>query len=341
MRIERVIDDAGGERWDAWVRPRTQTVTDLYAWSSIVRETYGVRSDLLLALDEAGEIRGALSLYEVRHRLLGHFLLTAPFANDGGLHFDTFEARDLLVAESRRICAERGASHVVLRTRDDVPGLISDHRYQSAVVDLAGGASALWQRLPATTRNQVRRGKKEGFEICSGPSQIEPFYDVIHAHMRELGSPAHALRYYTSIARHLGDHARFIVVRDGSSVVAGALLFTINDTAANIHTVSMRAYNRRCPNYLLYWHMLETSCEAGCTRFDMGRSVEGGGNLRFKQNWKPEVCKLSYNHYLRTLRAVPFADPRNPRYSIPIEVWKRLPLVVTRNVGPHLITGLA
>lgn len=342
MRIERLTDDVGGKRWDAWVAPRARTVTDLYAWSVIVRETYGVDSYLLVAVDDQDHIQGALALYEVRHRLLGHFLLTAPFANDGGLHFDTVEARDALIEECRRICTERRASHVVIRARDDVPGLINDHRYQSAVVNLQGGASALWSRLPSTTRNQVRRGQKEGFSIQVGPDQIEPFHRVFHTHMRELGTPAHALRYYRSIAQHLGEErARFIVVRDGSELVAGALLFVVNDTAANIHTVSLRAYNRRCPNYLLYWHMLETSCQAGCTRFDMGRSVEGSSNVRFKENWKPEIAPLSYGHYLRTLRDVPFADPRNPRYSIPIEVWKRLPLVVTRSVGPHLITGLA
>ena len=160
--------------------------------------------------------------------------------------------------------------------------------------------------------------------------------------MRELGSPAHALRYYELIAKYLGDHARFIVLREGDTVVAGALLFTINDTAANLQTVALREYNRRCPNYLLYWHMLEMSCEAGCTRFfDMGRSVEGGSNLRFKENWKPEISPLSYNYHLRTLKEVPFTDPRNPRYRLAIAVWRRLPLRLTRVLGPHLISGVA
>lgn len=342
MRIERLEDDEGGRRWDAWVAPRTRTVTDLFAWRAVVREAYGLGSHFFVAVDDEGRTRGGLALYEVRHPLLGHYLATAAFANDGGLYYDDARARDLLLAEAKRICAERRASHVVIRTRgEDLPGFTPDHRYHTAVVDLEGGAAALWKRLPGTTRNQVRRGQKEGFEIRAGPAEIEPFHRVFHAHMRELGSPAHALRYYELIAKHLGEHAHFIVVRDGDTVVAGALLFTINDTAANLQTVALREYNRRCPNYLLYWHMLETSCEAGCTRFDMGRSVEGGGNLRFKENWNPEVSPLSYNYHLRTLKEVPFADPRNPRYRLPIAVWRRLPLRLTRALGPRLISGLA
>jgi FemAB-related protein (PEP-CTERM system-associated) len=342
MRIERLDSDDDGPRWDAWVAPRTCTVTDLFAWRSVVREAYGLRPHLLVAVDGAGCTRGGLAVYEVRHPLFGHYLATAPFANDGGLLHEDARARDLLLAEARRICAACGASHVVIRTRgEDLPGFTPDHRYHTAVVDLAGGSAALWKRLPATTRNQVRRGQKEGFEIREGPIEVEPFHRVFHAHMRELGSPAHSLRYYELIAKHLGERARFIVVRDGATVVAGALLFTINETAANLQTVALREYNRRCPNYLLYWHMLETSCAAGCTRFDMGRSVAGGGNLRFKENWNPQISPLSYNYHLRTLKEVPFTDPRNPRYRLAIAAWRRLPLALTRALGPRLISGLA
>src|SRR5262249_46805382 len=122
--------------------------------------------------------------------------------------------------------------------------------------------------------------------------------------------------------------------------VGGALLLLVNDTAANLHTVALREYNRRCPNYLLYWHMLETSCKAGCMRFDMGRSLAGGPNLAFKENWNPEVTPLSYNYHLRTMPAVPDVDPRNPRYRLAIAAWRRLPLRVTRALGPRLIGGL-
>ncbi len=340
MRIE-TLGDQDGRRWDAFVAPRTATVTDLFAWRLVVQQAYGMRTHSLVAVDDAQRVRGALALQEVRHPLFGRYLATAAFANDGGLHHDSPSARDLLLAEARRLCAERRASHVVIRTSgEDLPGFVADHRYHTAVVDLGGGAAALWKRLPAKTRNQVRRGQKEGFEIRTGAAEIEPFHRVLHAHMRDLGSPAHALRYYELIARHLGEHARFLVVREGEAVVAGALLFLINGTAANLATVALREYNRRCPNYLLYWHMMEASCEAGCTRFDMGRSVEGSSNLRFKENWNPQITPLSYNHHLRTLDAVPFVDPRNVRYRLPMAIWRRLPLPVTRAVGPHLITGL-
>jgi hypothetical protein len=159
-------------------------------------------------------------------------------------------------------------------------------------------------------------------------------------HMRDLGSPSHSLRFYHLIAQHLGDRAQFIVARENAELAAGALLFKINDTAITMHTVALKRYNRRCPNYLIYWNMIERSCAAGCRTFDMGRSLEGSSNLRFKQNWKPQIIPLTYNYYLRKKGGIPFPDPRNPRYRFPIAVWRRLPLFVTKLVGPRLITGL-
>ena len=341
MRIA-VIDDADAARWDAYVAPRTSTVTDLYAWRRVVRRAYGMRSHLLVA-EEGAAIAGALALFEVRHPLLGHYLATAPFGNDGGLHHDVPEARARLLEAARRLADRLRVSYLLVRTRgDDLEGFVVDRRYTTAAVDLAGGADALWDRLPAKTRNQVRRGEKEGFVVASGAAEIEPFFRVFHAHMRELGSPAHALRFYREVAREQGDRARFNVVRvgEGGAVAAGALLFTVNGTATNHHTVARREYNRRCPNYLLYWHMLSASAGEGCHTFDMGRSVDGTGNLRFKENWGPRLVKLAANYYLRTLRSPPFTDPRNPRYRLPMAVWRRLPLALTRALGPRLITGL-
>ena len=36
-------------QWDAFVGPRTHTVTDLAAWRAVVRDAYGIRSHVLTA----------------------------------------------------------------------------------------------------------------------------------------------------------------------------------------------------------------------------------------------------------------------------------------------------
>jgi FemAB-related protein (PEP-CTERM system-associated) len=341
MRIIQIrgVDDA--RRWDDYVRVRTGTVTDLFAWREIVREVYGIQSFFLAAMDD-DRIVGTLGLFEIKHPIFGHYLTTAVFGNDGGLHSDDALARDALLAEARNVAERVNAGYLLIRTRDlELDGFKVDRNYRTAVIDLEGGADAVWKRLPAKTRNQVRRGMKEGFTLETGHDQLGAFYDVFHEHMRDLGSPAHGCKYYEAIVEHLGDCADFLVVRDGGKVVAGALLFWVNGTAMNYHTVSLRQYNRRCPNYLLYWTMIEASCNRGCRWFDMGRSRADSSNLQFKENWNPQEIALSYNYFLRKLKDVPNLDPRNPRYRLQIALWRKMPLFVTRTLGPRLISGLA
>lgn len=336
-----IVEVADAKQWDAFVEPKTGTVTDLFAWRHVVSDVYGVRSYFLGAMD-GNRLIGTLGLYEISHPIFGHYLTTAAYANDGGFHFDDVTARDGLLAEARKVADRVDASYLLIRTRDmELDGFHVDRNYRTAVIDLTGGADALWKRLPAKTRNQIRKGQKEGFSLETGHDQRRAFYDVFHEHMRDLGSPAHGPNYYDAIIKYLGDRAEFFVVRDGSKVVAGALLFMVNGTGMNLHTVALREYNRRCPNYLLYWTMLQACANAGCTRFDMGRSRADSSNLSFKENWNPREIPLSYNYFLRKLKAVPNLDPRNPRYRLQIALWQKMPLFFTKKLGPRLIKGLA
>jgi FemAB-related protein (PEP-CTERM system-associated) len=341
MQVIEVHDGQSAERWAAYVASRTQSVPDLIEWRAIVDDAYGVPSHFLAAVDRE-RVVGTLGLFEIKHPLFGHYLVTAVFGNDGGLYFDDSIAKDALVAEARALAARLGVSYLLIRTREvPLEGFRVDQRYRAAVLDLEGGPESVWNRLPSKTRNQVRRGMKEGFIVETGPEQRDAFYEVFHRHMRDLGSPAHSRRYYESIAKHLSERADFVTVRDGDVTVAGALLFWINGTAMNYHTVSLREYNRRCPNYLIYWRMIEASCARGCRQFDMGRSQADSSNLNFKLNWGPREIVLDYNYFLLTMKEVPYLDPRNSKFRIATAAWRHMPLALTKAIGPRLISGLA
>ena len=341
MRIEQVGEDGDPGRWNAYVNTRAAAVTDLFTWRRVVREAYGIASHCLLAI-EGDQVVGSLSLFEIKHPIFGHYLATAPFGNDGGLFYDSTEARNALIAEARTLADGLSVEYLVIRTREQpIEGFQADRHYRASVLDLNGTADEALNRLPATTRNQVRRGMKEGFTVSTGPDQIGAFFDVFHEHMRDLGSPAHALRFYEAIQRHIGDSAEFYVVRDGATLVAGALLFWVDGIAMNLHTVSLRRFNRRCPNYLLYWRMIEAAYTRGLKTFDMGRSEAGSGQAKFKENWGTRAVELCYNYHLVRAKAPPMLSPSNPKFRMAIAAWSRLPVFVTKALGPRLISGLA
>src|SRR5262249_17995427 len=99
MQIVHVRDDEDA-RWDAYVAPRARAVTDLAGWRRVLHDAYGLKAHFLAAVRD-DRICGTLGLFEIRHPIFGHYLTTAPYGNDGGLHADHDEARDALVAHAQ------------------------------------------------------------------------------------------------------------------------------------------------------------------------------------------------------------------------------------------------
>jgi len=341
MQLLRV-DSSREKCWDNYVEPRATSLTELFAWRRIVKETYNITSHFI-AVEDDGLFIGVLGLFEIKHPFFGHYLTTAAFSTDGGFYSNSIRATDLLVGEAKQLAEDLKVDYLLIRTRGiDLEGFVVDRHYQTAVLDISGGVDHVWEKvLKGKTRNQVKRGTKEGFTIHSGPDQVADFHRVFHTHMRDLGSPAHSRRFYDSIVKHLGERMQFLVVRDGTRLAAGAMLSEVNTTVANLHTVALRQYNRRCPNHLLYWDMIRNSCIRDHKKFDMGRSEAGGANIRFKEKWGTQITDLSYNYHLTGCDEIPYVAPRNPRYALPVAAWKKLPLFVTKTIGPQLIRGLA
>lgn len=342
LRVTKFDGSSPPPSWEAYVQSNASSITDGSAWSRVLRDTYGLRT-FAFECSDGGHTRGALTLTEVRHPLFGHYLLTAPFASAGGLLYESAEARDRLTAAGRKLADELDVDYLVLRTRGEgLPGFVAQQAYVNPEIELGSDRDALWSRhLPSKTRNQIRKGQKSGFELQVGGDQVSAFVDVVHAHMRVLGSPAHGRRFYDALVAQLADDVDVFVARHDTDLAAGALQLYVNGVAMNLQAASLRRFNRQCVNYLLYWSLLTRAIERGCHTFDMGRSVVGSTNLKFKRNWGPRETPLSYNFYLRNKGEAPFVDPRNPKYALAIAAWQRLPLTVTRRLGPLLIRGLA
>jgi hypothetical protein len=66
----------------------------------------------------------------------------------------------------------------------------------------------------------------------------------------------------------------------------------------------------------------------------MGRSTINSGAFNFKKKWGGEVKPLYWQYYLGRGAHVPDITPHNPRFSLAINCWKRLPVSLTNTLGP-------
>ncbi|HEB78684.1 MAG TPA: peptidoglycan bridge formation protein FemAB, partial [Methylothermaceae bacterium] len=80
--------------------------------------------------------------------------------------------------------------------------------------------------------------------------------------------------------------------------------------------------------------------ERGVRVFDYGRSKKGTGSYRFKTHWgfKPEP--LYYEYELIRAETMPDINPLNPKYQLFIKVWRKLPLPLSKWIGPWLARSL-
>ena len=103
---------------------------------------------------------------------------------------------------------------------------------------------------------------------------------------------------------------------------------------------SIREFNRLGVNMLLYWEALRLSIERGCRMFDFGRSTRDGGTYRFKAQWGAAPRPLHWHYWLRRDGELPGLTPSNPKYRLAIAAWQRLPVWVSRLVGPSIVKYL-
>ena len=61
---------------------------------------------------------------------------------------------------------------------------------------------------------------------------------------------------------------------------------------------------------------------------------------RFKRNWGFDPVPLSYQYLPLHARASRDVSPLNPKYRMAINLWRRLPLSVTKLVGPAIVRSI-
>jgi FemAB-related protein (PEP-CTERM system-associated) len=190
-------------------------------------------------------------------------------------------------------------------------------------------------------RNQVRKAENAGLEtVFGGRELLSEFYAVFSHNMRDLGTPVYGRGLFRSILEQFPEEAELCIARTPSGKpVAAALLLHGPDVSEVPSASSLRQYNATCANMLLYWKLLERAVLRGQAVFDFGRSTRDGSTYRFKKQWGAVAEPATWQFYQRKGSATDLR-PDNPSYQRLIRIWQRLPVLVTRWLGPPIVRGI-
>lgn len=308
-----------------------------WAWKSVIEQAFGWRTFYLMA-EENGRISGILPLVWLKSTLFGNLLCSLPFLSDAGLVADTQEACEALLAETMRLAHDVKAKYVELRHRAYSP--VSWPAKTNKVTlecDVYPDAEENMARLSTKMRTNARRSLKLGLDAQFGTQEfLADFYEVFCLKMRELGTPVYGRKFFEAILDHFpGESFICRVQHQGRTVAAGFLTGWRSTMEANWSAASPYAMSLR-PNMFLFWQMLCFAGQKGYRIFDFGRSSIDSGTYQFKQQWNTRVVPLHWNYWDASGRGAMELNPGNPRYRAAIWAWQRLPVAVTKWIGPPL-----
>lgn len=306
-----------------------------WAWQQVFRNAFGHRCVYLMAR-RGNTVTGVLPLVEIRSRLFGNTMTSLPFLNYGGVIADSPEAGDALIAAARDEAQQRRCGHVELRhIGRQFPELPAKRHKVSMRLPLG---QDLWASLDRKVRNQIRKAEKSGLEIQrGGPELIRDFYKVFARNMRDLGTPVYSRRLFEEVMTAFPDQSLIHVVRLKGEPVAAGFTYRTETMVQLPWASSIREFNPLCPNVLMYWDAIQFAQSTGASTFDMGRSTPDEGTFRFKAQWGAQPVPLHWEYQLVTLTDMPNVSPANPKFQFAIALWQKLPLALTRRVGPMIV----
>jgi len=345
----------------------------MFGWGDVIRRTYGhaIYRLMLTARDAGGDaapqsadagrsrgesVLGVLPVVHLKHALFGNCLVSLPFLDAGGILADCRQAEERLLAEVIGLAQQTGTGSIELRherllescketntgalchpdTRTPLHFATRSHKVRM-LLSLPGSSEMLMKSFKSKLRSQINKTLKAGFTTRIGGSELlEDFYRVFVVNMRDLGSPVHSVKLMQHSLVEFPEDSRIVVVYRSAEPVAAALVVGFGNVLRNPWASSLRKYASLGPNMVLYLRMLEHACDRGHQVFDFGRSTPGEGTHAFKEQWGAVPAPLFW-HYISLDGRTP--DPESAgkaRFEMATRYWQKLPLVVTRILGPSI-----
>lgn len=335
---------ADATRWDELAqRSPAATFCHLRGWARVVERTWRHQSYCLLA-ERGGQLVGLLPLFHVRSPLFGTKLISTPNAVYGGAVADDEAAQEALIEAAQQLAIDLRVDYLELRdtgAQDLESAAPEQHLYVNFTHPLTTDEEALLQTFPRDLRRMIRQGAKHGLTAEVGRAELlDDFYEVYATSVRNLGTPVFPKRLFAEFLREFPDASDILLVRQNKQVAGAVLSFYFRDTVLPYYGGAYPEFYRTGVNNFMYWELMRHAAARGYTRFDFGRSKRGTGAYEFKRGWRMSEHPLPYQYFLVRAKEKPDLNPLNPKFKPLIAAWKRLPLGVTKLVGPRLVKHL-
>lgn len=332
---------SSADAWDQFVQSSSDGMLfHLTMWKELVEEVFRHKPHYIVARSR-GEIFGVLPLFEVCGFRAGHCLYSVPYAVYGGICGLNPEASAALIREAKCLAQRLRVRYVELRQlQNPMPGLPTRRPFVTFAKLMDPEPKANFLAIPRKQRRMIRKGKAYRLEARRGWEPLAEFYQTYSINCRRLGAPPFPRRLFEVIRDRFGSAAQLLTIWHDQKLVAGVISFFHQDRVMPYYGASLPEGRTLAANDFMYWELMRASCLAGYRVFDFGQSHVGSGAYNFKRNWGFEPDSIAYQYVLVRDTVAPTWEPSSTRLDLAIEAWKRVPLPLTKWLGPALIRWL-
>ncbi len=284
-----------------------------------------------------------LHLALVSSHLFGRFLVSLPYVNSGGVdHLDSISAQ-ALISQACDLADQLDVQYLELRHEHPVAHPRLNHERTDKAhmrLSLPPCEIELDASFKSKLRSQIRKSSTHGHQLAIGSDELlNDFYQIFSVNMRDLGTPVFGKKLFSSILSTFGDQAEIAVVKNNDTPVAAALLVHNNGKTEVPSASCLRKWNHTGANMWMYRQLLGRAIERGSHTFDFGRSSKDSGTYKFKAQWGAQPHPATWQYYVRK-GSVEDMRPDSAKNKRRIEAWKKLPVWLTKIMGPPIVRGI-
>ncbi len=329
--------EAEDPRWDTYVKGHAEgTFFHLLCWRRVIRRTYKSPDHYLVA-ERSGQVVGVLPLFERGAKPFSRALVSTPVGVHGGVLADDDAVADQLKRGARAIAEREKLDYVEYKSERPV---YSDLYTKSDLYfvfrqELFEDRAQLLSAVPRKARAVIRSAERAKLRADFNRDDLEAFYDLYALSLRNLGTPMFPKELFVASIEEVPD-ADILTVRQCGRIIGCVLNYYYKDMMMPFFAGALPEARGVGINHYLYWAMLEQGYDRGFRTFDFGRSKRDTGAYKFKRLFGMEPIPLHYQYDLVEAKEPPNMNPTNPKFAMAIDNWKRLPVPLTKMMGPLL-----
>ncbi|MDS0295306.1 GNAT family N-acetyltransferase [Halogeometricum luteum] len=345
LTVERCTNAA---EWDEFVEANDGSPFSLWGWGEAL-VTYGHDRWYLVARD-GDRVVGALPLIYMKSTLFDSQLVSPPFGERGSLVLNGERPRaatTALLERTKELAAELGVDFVSLRgsnVDEELPdGFTRERRFVTFQVDLQEGSKSVWGGLKESRQRQVRQAEDASLTYRVGDSldDLKQYYRLYLRSNRGHGSPPHSFEFYRTLWEELApEHLHLGMVEREGSLINAIIDLSLGTSVHQWGVITDYEHRDLNGGSLALWRSLDRACADGHDVYDMGRTREGSGVYMFKKSFGGRKVWYDDVHHFPN-GPVDLPDPDDETYDRLKRVWRRLPIPVTRVIGPSIRKGIS